>query len=73
MQNHTEAQLALGVIYALGEVVARDYAQAFVWFSQAAAQGHQVASELRALVLRELDPTAREAADLEAWRLQAAL
>ena len=72
-QDDADAQLALGVAYAIGEGVERDYGQAYVWFSQAARQGREEASELRALVARELGQSACMEAVLQSRRLAAAL
>ncbi len=39
-KGDAQSQYNLGVAYFNGEVVARDYAQAFFWHSKAAEQGH---------------------------------
>src|SRR5260370_1187137 len=39
MQNSVQAQYALGRMYAAGEGVRQDYAEALRWFRKAAAQG----------------------------------
>ena len=72
-QDDADAQLALGVAYAIGEGVERDYGQAYVWFSQAARHGREEATELRALVARELGQTACMDAVLQSQRLASVL
>ena len=42
-QGDAEVQLALGVMYFVGDGVPQDYAQARSWFEKAAAQGHAMA------------------------------
>jgi len=46
-QGDAEAQTNLGVMYANGRGVTRDYAEAYVWFSRAAAQGDTTAKSNR--------------------------
>jgi TPR repeat protein len=39
-QDNPQAQVALGVMYHLGNGVVRDHAEAFKWYSRAAAKGY---------------------------------
>ncbi len=45
-QGHAIAQFRLGRLYIMGEAVARDYAQAYVWLKLAEEQGYAQAAEL---------------------------
>lgn len=42
-QGNSELQLALGAIYARGDVVARDYGQSVAWYEKASMQGNKIA------------------------------
>ena len=44
-QGDASAQLNLGVMYANGEGIPKDYVQAYAWFNIAAAQGDEIAKE----------------------------
>ncbi len=57
-----EAQVALGIMLALGDGVHRDYGEAWAWFSRAAGQGDDNACELARLLSRKLAVGDREQA-----------
>ncbi len=46
-QGDADAQFNLGVMYAEGRGVPKDYVQAYMWLSLAAAQGHEPARKAR--------------------------
>ena len=45
-QGNAQAQYNLGVCYAKGNGVTKDYAEAVKWFRKAAVQGHQNAKKV---------------------------
>ncbi len=53
-QGHANAQFDLGKLYLHGFDVPEDYAEAYVWFSVAAAGGHPDAAGLRDLAYSQL-------------------
>ena len=62
-RGHAKAQLKLGLIYAKGEGVPRDLAQAHMWFALAADQGSSPASQNLDLLSLWLTPEQRAEAD----------
>ena len=44
-QGHVGAQCSLGVMYANGKGVPKDYVEAYAWWSVAATNGHEDAKE----------------------------
>ena len=50
------AQYYLGVMYSVGEGVPQDFAEAYVWFSVAAAGGDAEAAKFRDKAAGELTP-----------------
>ncbi|MDC5928278.1 tetratricopeptide repeat protein, partial [Proteus mirabilis] len=42
-QGDSEAQVNLGVMYALGQGVEKDYAKAKIWYEKSASQGNSLA------------------------------
>jgi TPR repeat protein len=56
--------VVLGNYYSEGLVVKQDYAEAFVWYGVAAAEGHRLAEVFRNSARRKL--TARQLAEAEA-------
>ena len=55
-QVHADAQHNLGVSYALGEGVSRDYLRAYMWFSIAATLGADNSRQARETIALELTP-----------------
>ena len=55
-QGIADAQYNLGRLFAKGEGVAQDYVQAHIWYSLAARQGHQKATQLRDIVAGRMTP-----------------
>lgn len=49
-------QYYFGVMYGIGDGVAQDCVQSYMWLSLAAAQGHEEAAELREIVAEEMSP-----------------
>ena len=56
VQGHPVAKLYLGVMYAEGRGVPRDYVRAHMWFSLAVAQGEQRAITTLKMVERRMTP-----------------
>lgn len=71
-QGNAKAQLKLGLIYAKGQGVPRDLAQAHMWFALAADQGLPPASQNLDLLSLWLTPEQRAEADrlTTEWRDQ---
>jgi len=55
-QGETYAQLSLGSRYSKGEGVPKDYVQAHMWYTLAAAQGDKDAGEFRDLLAEKMTP-----------------
>ena len=53
-QGIAGAQYNLGLMYATGRGVPQNHARAYLWFSMAAAQGNEGASEMRDLTSEKL-------------------
>ncbi len=49
-------QYYFGVMYGIGNGVAQDYVQAYMWLTLAAAQGNEEAAEFREIVARGMTP-----------------
>ena len=56
-QGNAGAQHRLGFMYALGRGVARDYAQAHLWWSLAARQGNKAATNARNKLASKVTPS----------------
>ena len=61
-QGHTGAQYKLGVMYANGRGVSRDYVEAYKWLNIAGAQNNEKAIEGRDAVARRMTPAQIEIA-----------
>ena len=55
-QNDVTAQCGLGICYATGRGVAKDYVQAYKWYNLAAAQGETNAILLRDSITGSMTP-----------------
>ncbi len=55
-QGDAHAQNNLGVMYFLGKGVPQDYVQAHLWYSLAAAQGHEKARQARDRLAEKMTP-----------------
>jgi TPR repeat protein len=55
-QGEATAQVNLGLLYANGYGISKDYVQAYYWYSRAGAQGHKEALELRSAVASKMNP-----------------
>jgi len=71
-QGYANAQFNLGLMYAEGQVVPRDYQQAYFWWLLAGTQGDKDAAKFRDLVERDFSPAQRAAAQADArnWKLK---
>ena len=69
-QGQADAQFNLGLMYAEGQVVPRDYQQAYFWWLLAGTQGDKDAAKFRDLVERDFSPAQRAAAQADArnWK-----
>lgn len=55
-QGDADAQNFLGFMFANGDDVPEDYVQAYVWWSLAAAQGHENASMAKEIIRKDMTP-----------------
>jgi len=56
-QGYARAQYNLGVMYALGKVVPKDYVYAHMWGNLGASNGNEKGGKLRDFVAKEMTPT----------------
>jgi len=56
-QEHQNAQLMLGVMYASGEGTTQDYVRAHMWLNLAASNGDKNARERREKLAKEMTPS----------------
>ncbi len=71
-QGNALAQLGLGVMYANGQGVPQDYAQAFVWYRKAAEQGDAGAQTIVGLMYRQGQGVSQDYAQALIWYRKAA-
>lgn len=71
-RGDTAAQYNIGRLYARGEGVPRDYAEAYKWFTLAAAGGRREGEQGRQAIARNMTPVqmAEGLRRAEAWRRQ---
>ena len=55
-QGNAAAQALLGMMYEEGQGVPKDYVQAYMWLSLAAAQGYERATKLRDKLAEKMTP-----------------
>ncbi len=71
-QGNPPDQYNLGLMYANGRGVPRDYVQAHLWANLAAAQGHELARKARDIVAKKMTPA--QLADVQRlareWKLK---
>ena len=53
-KGNTDAQFKLGVLYAKGQGVTKDYVKAYAWWNVAALQGNERAEEFREGLLEDM-------------------
>jgi len=69
-QGHADAQLALGLMYALGDGVPKNSAESFKWCLISHANGKETAMKLGDYVKKELTPSQIEKAKKEAKKFR---
>ena len=55
-QNNADAQYNLGVCYANGQGVTKDYVEAYKWLSFASAQGNENAKAAKSSLTQQMTP-----------------
>ena len=70
--GHAEAQFRVGVMYATGQGVEKDAAQAVLWYQRAAEQGHRYAQQNIAVMLLNGDGIRRDDEAAFQWSMKAA-
>ena len=71
-QNYAAAQLALGMLYADGEGVAKDDQQAVAWFRKAANQGYAPAQDRLGFIYQSGEGVSKDVQQAVAWFRKAA-